>query len=206
MRSTLTTKNPLQDQFPSPRLPRLKGSILRPSLFNVPQPRLDPQPVKTSMMIRNRIRARENRKAKQLLHMQYVRDMTEEFRFWERLGVDGNEMRGRPGRKKGSGELVKTSFRESCRDFRVGMIDADLMTFSRPSSRDTPRAITALRRGLQTRCGQSCHESPTRDDQAGRACEKGHSQIKAETSSRAESCPGDCTSGRCRPGRAKIIE
>ncbi|KAG7562396.1 hypothetical protein FFLO_02176 [Filobasidium floriforme] len=79
--------------------PRLTGSILRPSLFNVPQPRLSPQPVKTSMMIRNRTRARENRREKQLLHMQYIRDMREEFKFWERLGV--NE---RPSRKNEAGK------------------------------------------------------------------------------------------------------
>jgi hypothetical protein len=97
-----------QDENARPQAPRLTGSILRPSLFNVPQPRLSPQPVKTSMMIRNRIRARENRREKQLLHMQYIRDMREEFKFWERLGV--NDRRSR--KSKAVGEVEETGYRE----------------------------------------------------------------------------------------------
>lgn len=66
---------------------RLSGTYIRPTLFNPPMPRLKPQPIKTSMMIHKRVLARENQRVQQALHLQNIKDMSQELRFWKSLGI-----------------------------------------------------------------------------------------------------------------------
>jgi len=72
---------------PHAKKPRLTGTYIRPTLFNPPMPRLKPQPIKTSMMIHKRILARDNRRVQHALHMQNIRDMSQELKFWKGLGI-----------------------------------------------------------------------------------------------------------------------
>ncbi|WVR05753.1 hypothetical protein IAU60_002778 [Kwoniella sp. DSM 27419] len=67
------------------RPPRLTGSFHRPTLFNPPLPRMKPQPIGISMMIHNRLRAREARMVKRKVYASLVTDMKLEVGFWKGL-------------------------------------------------------------------------------------------------------------------------
>ena len=65
--------------------PILTGAYLRPSLLNGPLPRMKPQPVGVSMMIRNRRLARERRLEKAERIRNLKQDMTKEAEFEQAL-------------------------------------------------------------------------------------------------------------------------
>ncbi|WVO13156.1 hypothetical protein L204_100768 [Cryptococcus depauperatus] len=67
--------------------PRLTGAFHRPTLFNPPLPRLKPQPIGLSMMIHNRLRARERRMEKRKLYASLRVDMLLEVSFWKQVEV-----------------------------------------------------------------------------------------------------------------------
>ena len=66
---------------------RLTGGFLRPTIFNGPLPRIKPQPLGLSMMIHNRLRARERRQASRRMWAEHIVDMRHEVDFLFGLGV-----------------------------------------------------------------------------------------------------------------------
>ena len=66
---------------------RLTGGFLRPTIFNGPLPRIKPQPLGLSMMIHNRLRARERRQASRRMWVEHIVDMRHEVDFLFGLGV-----------------------------------------------------------------------------------------------------------------------
>lgn len=74
--------------------PRLTGGFLRPTVFNPPLPRLKPQPLRLSMMIKRRIKRRDARieMFRQLQDKQ--EDMRKEVGFLRSLGIDWPEKIG----------------------------------------------------------------------------------------------------------------
>ncbi|RSH78828.1 uncharacterized protein EHS24_001747 [Apiotrichum porosum] len=71
--------------------PRWRGSIIRATYFNPPLPRMKPQPIKVSMMIRSRVRRRQLRREMQLRQEDWIGDMRSEIGFWRRLDIDNPE-------------------------------------------------------------------------------------------------------------------
>ncbi|EIW67557.1 hypothetical protein TREMEDRAFT_64146 [Tremella mesenterica DSM 1558] len=65
---------------------RLSG-YLRPTSFNPPIPRLKPQPIKITMMIKRRIMVRERRIARRRLWGEWAGDIKMEVDFWRRMGI-----------------------------------------------------------------------------------------------------------------------
>ncbi|KAK8865815.1 hypothetical protein IAR55_000962 [Kwoniella newhampshirensis] len=76
------------------RPPRLTGAYHRPTLFNPPLPRLKPQPISISMMIHNRLRARERRMERRRAYASFLNDVKLETAFWREM---------EQAQKKGSG-------------------------------------------------------------------------------------------------------
>ena len=65
---------------------RLQGSYIRPTIFNPALPRLRPQPVVISMMIKKRIAAYANRLHRYKYNKELRADMREELHFWRNAG------------------------------------------------------------------------------------------------------------------------
>ncbi|WWC86086.1 uncharacterized protein L201_000957 [Kwoniella dendrophila CBS 6074] len=65
--------------------PKLTGSFHRPTLFNIPLPRMKPQPKSIGSMIHNRLRSRERRMVKRKEYSSLLNDMKLEVNFWNTL-------------------------------------------------------------------------------------------------------------------------
>lgn len=71
-----------------PRLrPRMQGGFLRPTINNVPLPRLRPQPPEIHGMISHRIKERERRISRRKSMVEMRGDMLREVDFWRKLGT-----------------------------------------------------------------------------------------------------------------------
>ncbi|WWD18000.1 hypothetical protein CI109_102447 [Kwoniella shandongensis] len=101
-----------EDKRPeSTKQPRLTGAFHRPTLFNPPLPRLKPQPISISMMIHNRLRARERRMERRRAYASYLNDMKLETSFWREIGASGEGgqsdwTRGKDSRSPGSWDKI----------------------------------------------------------------------------------------------------
>lgn len=76
-----------RSQDPSRRPPRLTGGFIRPTLFNVPLPRLKPQPLRISMMIKDRRRRRERRIGQRRAWDATLQEIKQEVNFWRVVGL-----------------------------------------------------------------------------------------------------------------------
>ncbi|WWC58436.1 uncharacterized protein I303_100976 [Kwoniella dejecticola CBS 10117] len=70
---------------------KMTGSYHRPTLFNVPLPRMKPQDISVGATIHNRLRARERRIARRREYKSLLMDMKLEVGFWKSLPTPNSD-------------------------------------------------------------------------------------------------------------------
>jgi hypothetical protein len=79
--SERTNEEHTRDAARTTKKPRLTGGYLRPTLYNVPLPRMRNQPLEISMMISKRVKARARRQAAQAYWLGILEDLRTEALF-----------------------------------------------------------------------------------------------------------------------------